>query len=173
MTGTPADEPVAIVDPDTGQVVGSAPRARMRRERLWHLSTGVLVRNRAGEVYVHRRTETKDVFPGAHDVWAGGVVGAGEEPTRAAERELAEELGIAGVELEPLGTGRYEGPEARALAWLFEVRWDGPLRHQPEEVAWGGWMAVEELQARLRDPTWPFVPDGRQYLEAWLAGDLG
>jgi hypothetical protein len=43
------------------------------------------------------------------------------------------------------------------------------VSHQPAEVAWGAWMTPEELRARLADPDWPFVPDGRALVERWFA----
>ena len=30
-------------------------------------------------------------------------------------------------------------------------------------------MTPAELQARLADPDWPFVPDGRSLLQRWFA----
>ena len=95
------DEQVAIID-RTGRVVGSAPRSMMRRDNLPHLVVAVLVRDPAGRVYVHRRTDTKDVYPGLHDCFAAGAVRYGEPPALAAERELGEELGVTGVPLEAL-----------------------------------------------------------------------
>ena len=60
-------------------------------------------------------------------------------------------------------------PAAEAVAVYDEARDDGPVRHQPEEVADGWWMPVAELRARLADPAWPFVPDGRMLVERWFA----
>jgi isopentenyldiphosphate isomerase len=162
------EERVAVID-DSGAVVGSAPRSVMRRDNLAHLVVAVLLRDGAGRVYVHRRTETKDVFPGMHDCFAAGCVLAGEEPAAAAERELAEELGVIGVRLEPVFSGWYADSATRHLCHAWTATYDGPVTHQPEEVAWGGWMTVAELQANLTDPTWPFVPDGRVLVEQLLA----
>lgn len=166
------EEQVALVD-DQGRVVGSAPRRIVRARNLAHLATGVIVRNSLGLVYVHRRTPTKDVFAGMHDCCAGGVVGAGEAVETAARRELAEELGIAGVPLRRVWQEWYADEHTRYLASVYEVTWDGPVRHQPEEVEWGGWMTLEELAERLADPGWPFVPDTRALLDRWLAERLG
>ena len=80
------DEQVAIVD-STGRVVGSAPRSTMRRDNLRHVVVAVLVRDPGGRVYVHRRTDTKDVFPGMHDCFAAGCMRYGEDPAAAAARE--------------------------------------------------------------------------------------
>ncbi|MEV4714539.1 hypothetical protein [Micromonospora sp. NPDC049374] len=40
--------------------------------------------------------------------------------------------------------------------------------HQPSEVADGWWLDLAELAARLADPCWSFVPDGRVTLEHYL-----
>jgi 8-oxo-dGTP pyrophosphatase MutT (NUDIX family) len=162
------EEQVAIVD-DTGAVIGSAPRSVMRRDNLPHVVVAVLVRDPTGRVYVHRRTDSKDVFPGMHDCFAAGCMQAGEEPAAAAAREVAEELGVTGVPLEPLLVLRYDDESTRHVCHAFTTVWDGPVTHQPAEVAWGGWMTPAELRDRLADPTWPFVPDGRALLDRWFA----
>lgn len=165
------EEQVAVVDAN-GRVVGSAPRWQVRAQNLWHQATGVIVRDRLGRVYVHRRTQTKDVYPGMHDCCAGGVVAAGESPQDAARRELAEELGISGVALRPVMRGSYADDVTRYVAYVYEVEWDGPVRHQPEEVDWGCWMDLAELRARLDDPGWAFVPDSRALADGWLSERL-
>jgi isopentenyldiphosphate isomerase len=170
-----ADERVAVYDA-AGRVTGAAPRGEVYGRGLWHAATGVLVRSGDGErVVLHRRTAEKLVFADTWDCWAGGVVGAGEDPVDAAERELAEELGITGVALTPLPRAVYDGAvgggRVRYHAFLFETRWDGPLRPDPSEISWAGWVTVAELAQRLADPNgWPFAPDGRAGAERWLAG---
>jgi 8-oxo-dGTP pyrophosphatase MutT (NUDIX family) len=167
----PAAELVAVFDA-AGTVVGAARRGEVYARSLWHGVGGVLLRSGDGDrVYVHRRSETKLVMPGLHDCWAGGVVDAGEDPFTTAVRELAEELGVSGVPLTALFTEVYDEGEGglRSHLFAYEARWDGPVHHQPEEVAEGGWMAVAELRERLADPGWPFVPDGRVLVERWFA----
>ena len=73
----PGDETVDVVD-DENHVVDAVPRRVMRDRRMLHRCTYVLVLDPARRLYVHRRTETKDVYPGFFDVTAGGVNGAGE-----------------------------------------------------------------------------------------------
>ncbi|GAB97562.1 8-oxo-dGTP pyrophosphatase MutT (NUDIX family) [Kineosphaera limosa] len=153
-----ARELVDLYD-DHGRVVGQATRAQVRGQNLQHAATAVLVRNQRGELFVHRRTDTKDVYPGLFDVAAGGVVEAGEDPAQAAAREAFEELGVHGVPLLPLGVAHYADEHTRYLAFCFEVVYDGPIRLQPEEVAWGAWLPVAEALAWLTDDEHPFVPD--------------
>ncbi|WP_433282591.1 NUDIX hydrolase [Pseudonocardia xinjiangensis] len=169
--GIPAEEePVAVYDA-AGSVVGVAPRGVVYRDGLWHGATGVLVRSTDGDrVYLHRRSPDKLIFPGVYDCWAGGVIGPGETPAAGAARELAEELGVDGVTLMPHEPFAYVGSGLRYHVFTYEVRWDGPLRHQPEEIVWGAWVTLDELRARLAEPRrWPFVPDGRMGIERWLA----
>ncbi|MFC9895643.1 NUDIX domain-containing protein [Nocardia sp. NPDC127579] len=159
---------IAVYD-RSGRVTGAQDRATVYREGLWHASAGVLVRSRDGQrVYVHRRTESKMVFAGLHDCLAGGVVGPGEDPEQTAVRELAEELGItvpAGTGLLPMAAaawdGEWDGAPMRCHLFAYELRYDGPIRHQPEEIAEGWWWTDAELRAHLADPAWPFVPDTR------------
>ena len=169
MGGVSADERVAVYDAD-GRVVSSATRARMRAEGLWHAATAVLVRSPDGSrVYVHRRTDTKDVYPGLHDCAAGGVVGADEDPALAASRELAEEYGVVGAELTPVFTMRIELPPVRMHLFAYETRWGGEITPQASEIAEGWWMPLDELRERLAGREWPFVPDGRLVMERWFA----
>ncbi len=164
------DEQVAVYDA-AGRVTGATPRGEVYARGLWHAATGVLVRSGDGErVVLHRRSAAKLVFPDVWDCWAGGVVGPGEDPVEAAARELAEELGITGAALTPLPRAVYDDGRVRYHVFLYETRWDGPLRPQPEEMSWAGWVGLDELVARLADPRrWPFAPDGRAGIERWLA----
>ena len=158
MTPEPADEVVARYD-DSGEVVGKVARSVMRRENLWHAASSVVVRDPFGCIYLHRRTTTKDVYPGLLDFAAGGVVLAGEAPAPGAVREVDEELGVHGVPLEPVGAVAYADSHTRYHAHRFTAWWDGPIRWQPEEVSWGDWVVVDELLHRVEQEPEAFVPD--------------
>ncbi len=165
-------EVVALVNRD-GSVLGSAERSVVRRDNLMHAATGILVRDATGRIYVHRRSPAKDWAPGQHDAAAGGVLTVGEEPVRSAERELAEELGITGAVLRPLGLSVYEDDTTRCVEHCFETTWTGPVRHADGEVVWGAWMTLPELDAHLADPDWPFVPDTRALLTRLATDGVG
>lgn len=160
-------ELVALYGED-GRPTGEAvSRAEMRARNLRHGATAIVVRDTAGRVYVHRRTNTKDVYPGRYDFAAGGVVQAGENPYESATREAEEELGVAGVELRPLYEADYADDQVRYHAYCYECTWDGPIRWQPEEVAWGEWVTPQRLVEML--DRLPFVPDTVANLTPWLA----
>lgn len=176
MSVRPESELLAVYDA-AGAVIGAAERGTVYREGLWHASAGVLVRSGDGRrIYVHRRTDSKLVFAGLHDCLAGGVVDAGEDPADTAQRELHEELGIAPAASTPLTLrataswdGSWAGRPLRCHLFGYEVRSDGPIRHQPSEIADGWWWTDAELRAHLADPAWPFVPDTRVILGDLLA----
>ena len=169
MTGV--DEIVALYD-EGGRPSGSAPRSRMRAENLRHAATAVVVRDSLGRVYVHRRTDSKDVYPGRWDFTAGGVLLDGEDPDTAARREAEEELGVTSP-LEPLGEGDYADDHTRYHAYLYRTTWDGPVRWQPEEVATGEWVTLERLAAMIDDPAVAMMPDAEALLGGWLRDRLG
>ena len=152
------DELVALYD-DEGRVAGSAPRSVMRARNLRHAASSIVVRDPAGRVYLHRRTTTKDVYPGLLDFAAGGVVLAGEEPDEGAVREVEEELGVHGVPLERLGVADYADDATRYRAFRYTVTWGGPVRWQPEEVSWGAWVELSELVRLVTDEPGSVVPD--------------
>ena len=163
----PGDEIVAIVD-DDNNVVGAAPRREMRAKRLPHRSTYVLVFNSRGEIYIQKRTRTKDVFPGYYDPAAGGVVLAGESYMEAALRELEEEMGIRGVPLQSLFDFFHTDANSRVWGAAFRCVYDGEVTLQEEEVESGAFMAVDEVFRAAA--TEPYTPDGlyvlRRYVDA-------
>lgn len=160
-----ADEIVAIVDAQN-TVVGTAPRREMRAKRLTHRSTYILVFNSRREVYVQKRTLTKDVFPGYYDVAAGGVVLAGETYEQGAERELEEEMGIRGVPLTRLFDFYFENEHTCLWGGAFSCIYDGEVVLQEEEVESGAFVQVSDVLRRAN--TEPFTPDGMYVLRRSL-----
>jgi 8-oxo-dGTP pyrophosphatase MutT (NUDIX family) len=147
-------------------VIGRTTRREIRSRNLLHRGVGIICFNSRGRVYVHRRTETKDLFPGMYDMFVGGVVAGGEAYAAAARREIREELGIDGPEPEFLFTHLYLGDRNRAWIQVYRVIWDGEIRHQVEEVAWGGWVDPAQILPMTREK--PFVPDGLEIFRRFL-----
>jgi isopentenyldiphosphate isomerase len=160
------DELVDIVD-DDDTVLYQATRAEVRRANLLHRNVAILCLNRAGQICLHRRSVTKDLFPGLYDMFTSGVVGAGETYVDAAIRELEEELGIHGVALEPLFHHRYEGDRTRAHTAVYRVEWNGAIRPQATEIEWVGHRTRQELVANLEG--FEIVPDGAELFTRYIA----
>lgn len=160
-----AEEWVEVVD-DADRVLRRVTRSQMRRDNLLHRSVSVLCRNTDGGIYVHRRTDEKDVWPGLYDMFAGGVVSAGEGYSQAAAREAQEELGVVGVEPTFLFTHRFEGEHSRSFIHAYTVEFNGPIVHQPSEVAWGRFCPLQEIVDNPQG--WQFVPDGSELFARYL-----
>ena len=159
------DEIVTIVD-EYNNVVGALPRKEMRAKRLLHRATYVIVFNPREELYVHKRTPTKDVFPGYYDVAAGGVVLEGETCEQGAMRELSEELGICGVSLRRLFDFYYQDEHIRVWGAAFSCVYGGQMVLQKDEVESGAFLNIEEV-LRLTESE-PFTPDGLYVLRRYL-----
>lgn len=149
-------EMVEHVDHD-GAVIGLVTRREMRERILRHRSVFIAVVSVDGDVLVHRRAETKDVWPGCWDVAVGGVCSPGEEWHEAARRELAEELGLEAVAVEMLGTGAYRDDEVSLVAAVFVCRTDGPFRFADGEITEAHWVRPGELDHWLGAKK--FLPD--------------
>jgi isopentenyldiphosphate isomerase len=163
MIPDPAEELVDVID-DDGRTVGTATRRQMRAGRLPHRCVYLLVFNGRGELFVHLRTPTKDVYPSHWDVAVGGVLAAGESFDEGACRELREELGVEAIP-EELFPFRYRDPASVVQARVYRVPHEGPFRLQPEEIVCGEFVPLEEVAARSsRDP---FCPDGLAVLREY------
>lgn len=163
-----SEEWLEVVDGNDA-VVGIERRGVIHARGLMHRSAQVLVFNGAGEVFLQKRSDGKDEFPGLWDSSAAGHVDPGEDYEDCARRELAEELGItAPVELEHL----FRIPAAEATGWehcsVFRCRWDGPLFLQPDEVAGGRWVGPAEMRRLVADPDSELTPAIRRI---WLRLD--
>jgi 8-oxo-dGTP pyrophosphatase MutT (NUDIX family) len=159
----PSDEPVEVVD-EHDRVVAVVPRRQMREGGLLHRCTYVIVLDPSGRVYVHRRTDTKDVYPGMYDVTAGGVNAPGESYDDAAAREIEEELGVTARPAFRF-RHRYDGPDGHVFGGVYDVVWGGQIRHQATEVAWGVFLPLEQVDALMARE--PFCPDGLEVFQRW------
>ena len=93
------DELFEIVD-EQGSVLGLRPRRECHgNAALIHQAVHVLVFNEGGDLFLQKRTRTKDIQPGKWDSSVGGHMQPGETPEQAALREAEEELGLRNTPL--------------------------------------------------------------------------
>jgi isopentenyldiphosphate isomerase len=148
-----------VVDEDD-RPLGARTRAECHADpALIHRSVYVVVETGAGMLY-QRRGLGKDSHPGFWDLACAGHVAAGETYEAAAGRELAEEVGLEGGELEPLGRFLYRDARETEMTAIFRVRSDGPFTLRPPEVI--GLVALPE-------PPAPLTPHAKQVL-SFVAG---
>lgn len=157
----PAEEIVEIVDRDNNSI-GAVSRRIMRQQGLIHRASYILVFNRSGELFLQKRTMSKDIYPGFWDLAAGGVVLAGESYEESAKRELREELGVAGVQLRRLFDQYYEDENNKVWGRIFACTSEGPFTLQAEEIDYGRFMSLAEIEQLHQ--TEPVTPDGMALL---------
>lgn len=160
-------ETVIIVD-EQNREVAEISRHLMRKGCLIHRACFILVFNPLGELFVQRRTLSKDVYPGYLDVAAGGVVLAGESYEESARRELAEELGLKRSKLKCHGNFYHETEGNRVWGRVYSCLDAGPFILQPEEVAAGFFAGPQKLKVLARREK--FTPDGLEALRMVKGG---
>jgi 8-oxo-dGTP pyrophosphatase MutT (NUDIX family) len=165
-----SEELVQIVD-QANQEIAVVKRSLMRSQRLIHRAAYIFVFNAAGELFIQKRTQHKDIYPGYWDVAAGGVVLGGESYEAAAERELGEELGVRGIPLQVLFDNYYEDKDNCVWGRIFRCQSEGPFTFQAEEVECGQFLAPAQVLERARQE--PFTPDGILLLEKMLSQGEG
>lgn len=182
--GQDLDELFDVVD-EQDRVIGQAPRRVVHANSWRHRAIHVLVFNAAGQVFLHKRSMRKDLFPGTWDSSCAGHVGAGEDYDPTAVRELAEELGVKLAAGSPAGGAGVPGLqrlfklEAQPMTgwefvWVYRLAHEGPFVLHPEEIECGGWFAPAEVDRWLAEKPeeiapalqllWPRV-GGRQVID--------
>ena len=134
------------------EVIGQMPRPQVHREGRKHRAVHVLVFNACGEIFLQKRSMTKDTFPGAWDSSASGHVDSGEDYDACAVRELREELGLV-IEAAPARLFKIAAcaETGYEFVWVYRLESEGPFDLQPEEIERGEWLAparVNELTNR-------------------------
>ena len=138
------DETVVVVD-ENNHVIGAESRYNMRTRGLIHRAAYILVFNSSGDIFVQKRTLTKDVYPGYYDVATGGVVLDGETYQECAKRELEEELGIRDVPLAGLFDFFHTDSGNKVWGRAYKCVYDGDMVLQDEEVESGKFRDVGEV----------------------------
>lgn len=93
MTTDPQHELLDVVD-GNNVVIATATRGEIHKKGLRHRACHIIVFNPSGQVYVQRRSLSKDNGAGLWDSSSAGHVDSGESFADCAVREMAEELGL-------------------------------------------------------------------------------
>jgi isopentenyldiphosphate isomerase len=161
-----ADELVDVID-EAGNTIAVVTRGEMRARKLPHRCTYVLVFNTRGELFIHLRTASKDVYPSHWDVCIGGVLVVGETFAQGVRREIKEELGIdMDAEPDELFPLWYRDADTFAHGMAYRLYHDGPFTLQAEEIVRGEFVPVADVLAFMQHE--PFCPDGVQVLQRYL-----
>ena len=140
-----------VVDIDD-RVIDVKTRGEIHALSLMHRAVHILVFNAAGELFIQKRSMSKDENPGQWDTSAAGHVDSGEIYRQCAIRELREELGIRDIELSRLfhiGASNLNGMEHSEV---YRCIYDGELHLQVDEIDEGKWLSEEKMNQLVANP---------------------
>jgi len=133
-----------------GRPIGRAPRGVCHgNPSLTHQVVHVLVLNSDSRIYLQKRSESKDIQPGKWDTSVGGHVLPGETTTSAAQREMAEELGIRREPIEYLYSYVHESPVETEQVTTYMCVYNGEIQPDPDEIEEGRFWSIDEIEANL------------------------
>ncbi len=165
------EETFDIVD-DDDVVIGQERRSVVHRTGLQHRGIHVCLFTPDGKMLIQRRSKDRHASPSTLDWSVSEHVKAGEDYLTAARRGLKEELGLDGIDLQPIVTFRMEyGPNDREICRLYEGKLLDPkrVRFDPVEVESVEYASMDELQGMLEARQRPFSRWFEQML-LWLWG---
>jgi isopentenyl-diphosphate delta-isomerase type 1 len=156
MKKSTKEEFLEVVD-ENNQVVSLAGRNEIHEKGLRHRSVHIFVFNTQGDLYLQKRSATKDQYPEHWDTSAAGHTDPGESQIEAAQRELQEELGL-NVPLEEV----LHYPACPETGWefvtLFSARTNNPITLNLEEATTGDYFTPDQVTQLLNDPHQKIAP---------------
>lgn len=140
-------------------VVGRASRAEVHRRGLRHRAVHILVFNSRGDVFLQKRSMSKDSSPGLWDSSSSGHLDCGEDYDACAIRELREEIGLELQECPQrifrIGACDTTGQE---FVWVYSCTAEGPFTLHPGEIERGGWFSPAEVSRWVTERPGDFAP---------------
>ena len=143
------DELFDVVD-EKGRIIGTATRSQVHgHPQLIHPVVHLHIINDKGQLYLQKRADSKDLFPGYWDTAVGGHVRHGESVADALIRESLEELGIKPTGAKALFQYLMRNSYESELVHVFKMRYNGPFKINREEVKMGRFFSVFEIKKLL------------------------
>lgn len=150
QTNPPEGEEIFdIVDAD-GKILGTAPRSKVHgNPNLLHPVVHIHIFNRQGQLYLQKRSQNKDLYPGYWDTAVGGHVHHNEAVDQAMKREAMEELGIDASNARFLFRYVMQNPFESELVHVFRMKYDGPFKINREEIEVGRFWSIFEIKKMI------------------------
>lgn len=141
------------------EVIGRETRREVHRIGLKHRAVHVFVFNARGEVFLQKRSITKDTHPGVWDSSASGHLDCGEDYDACVMRELREEIGLKLSEC-PRRVFKVSPCDetGQEFVWLYRCSDEGPFTLHPEEIERGDWFTSERVTEWIEERPQDFAP---------------
>lgn len=150
------------------EVVCQERRSIVHRDGLLHRAVHIFVFNAAGQLYLQKRSMTKDSAPGKWVSSCSGHVDAGEDYDTSAVRELGEEIGLYNPQnFESMFKESACEETGHEFVWVYRCQSEGPFELDPEEVSDGKWIDLEALNKWLEESPEDFAVSFRYLWEKY------
>jgi isopentenyl-diphosphate delta-isomerase type 1 len=144
-------EEVFDVVNERDEVIGRERRREVHRRGLRHRAVHVLVFDARAELFLQKRSMSKDTFPGTWDSSASGHLDTGEDYDACAMRELREEIGLNLAQPpERLFTLAASAATGQEFVWVYRCRAEGPFTLHPDEIECGEWFTPADVTRWVR-----------------------
>jgi isopentenyl-diphosphate Delta-isomerase len=153
-----SEEIFDVVD-DRDQVIGQCPRREVHRLGHKHRAIHVLVFNSSGEVFLQKRSMSKDTHPGVWDSSSSGHLDTGEDYDACAIRELREEIGLV-IDKAPERVFKIDActETGQEFVWVYKLQSEGPFTLHPDEIERGDWFAAPYVSEWIKKCPEEFAP---------------
>ena len=142
-------EVVPVVEP-SGIVTGRTLRSVCHDgSRILHPVVHLHVIDRAGRIYLQKRSASKDLYTGYWDTAVGGHVGYGETLLEALFREAAEELGLVDFNPVSIDSYIYSAADEQELVSVYATVTDRTITPDNEEVVDGRFWKTPDVEAAI------------------------
>lgn len=116
-----------LVD-EKGETIGKATRKECHNgSKMLHPVVHLHIFNKAGDLYLQKRSINKDIQPGKWDTAVGGHIDYGETVEGALHREVREELGITDFIPQFITRYVFESAIEKELVNTYRTTYDGPI----------------------------------------------
>lgn len=140
-----SDEWLSVVN-EIDTVIGRERRAEIHRLGIRHRAVHVFIFNHLNQLFLQKRSKTKDTNPGLWDSSVAGHVDYGEDYDQCVVREMQEELGIRSraipEHLLKIPACTETGMEFIQVYRLID---SGPFKLNKSEIDEGRWISVDEM----------------------------
>jgi isopentenyldiphosphate isomerase len=148
------------------EVIGRATRREIHARGLLHRAAHIFVFNSRGELFIQKRSMSKDRNAGKFDSSAAGHLDAGEDYDSCAERELREELNLAAPVKRVLKVAACAETDWEHV-WLYECHTDAVIQPNADEIESGEFWSLETVEKLTAEQPRLFAPSFIKLFFAW------